>query len=166
MALSTLQHHIKRGNTTLINGKIDLEVTRVQLAKYIDAAQSARRRGGRPRNDELMAAAHPATGDGEGRRADSPGDSDYWTAKTRREIAAALRAELELKRLAGELVRAADVRKAAFERARVLRDMLLGVPDRLAPELAGQPLEAVHARLAQEMRRVLAEVEAAWAPAT
>lgn len=165
MALSTLQHHIKRGNTTLIDGKIDLEVTRVQLAKYIDPAQSARRRGGRPRNDELMTADRVDAAM-EGHKADASSDSAYWTAKTRREIAAALREELELQRLAGELVRAADVRKAAFERARILRDSLMGVPDRLAPELVGLPLDGIHARLSVEMRRVLHEVEAAWAPTT
>lgn len=63
---------------------------------------------------------------------------------------------LEVERRAGELIPAADVQREAFACARTVRDALLGIPDRLAAELAGEnDLHKVHARLLGEIRQAL-----------
>jgi hypothetical protein len=70
-----------------------------------------------------------------------------------------LHLELDLKR--GNLVRAEDVRKAAFDKARVARDRLMAIPDRLAPLLAAESdPRKVHALLASELHKVCAELAA------
>lgn len=62
---------------------------------------------------------------------------DVASEKARLTRAQADQAELNLAAARGELVRADEVRKTAFELARAARDALLGVPDRVAPILAG-----------------------------
>lgn len=64
-------------------------------------------------------------------------DPKYWENKTRREGALAELAELELAKKRGDLVERARVEAAAFAIGRMLRDAVLGMPTRLAPELAG-----------------------------
>lgn len=204
MSLSNLQHHVKRGNVTLIDGKVDLEVAMVQLARYIDPDQSARARQGKPRNEDMHAAAaaaadsvqaatstagdagpswwagplpaqgaasapppyrnDPATVRGQPSSpaavAAATQETPYWEAKTRREIAEAAKAELQLQEMSGDLVKRALVERAAYESGRLLRDMVLSVPGKVAAELAAlaSPQE-VEARLRVELRHVLQELE-------
>jgi hypothetical protein len=67
-----------------------------------------------------------------------PTDSDpkYWGNKTRREGALAELAELELAKKRGELVERAQVESMAYGAGRMLRDAVLGLPTKLAPEFA------------------------------
>jgi hypothetical protein len=97
-----------------------------------------------------------------GRGADPGGERDgslYWDAKTRREVAEATKAELQLAEMEGSFVKRDSVERAAYETGRLLRDMILSVPSRLATELSAmtEPQE-VELRLRDELRKVLADL--------
>ncbi|MCW5648362.1 MAG: hypothetical protein KIS62_01315 [Ramlibacter sp.] len=66
----------------------------------------------------------------------SPVVDGYTAARARREVAEAAMAEMQHRKLRGELVATADVAKAAFETARDLRDALESSVNPLAAELA------------------------------
>ena len=68
--------------------------------------------------------------------ADLSGAGSYWVAKAQRETALAKLAELDLAARQGELVARARVENAAYATSRQLRDSILGLPARIAPELA------------------------------
>lgn len=55
----------------------------------------------------------------------------YWSAKAKRE-------KIQVQKLEGELVSAADVKHQAFTCARQVRDSILNVPYRVGPILAAQ----------------------------
>lgn len=74
-------------------------------------------------------------------------------------------AEIELAEKIGNLVNKADVNKAAFNLARLTRDAMLGIPDRLAAELAGlTDPTTIHAKLLAEIRAALVQIVEAPAP--
>lgn len=109
--------------------RIDPDVADIQWEKNTDPKQSARvnapkgaARGGAP--------VKGAQGNDDG--------GFYWDARSRREMADARRAELELEKLEGTLVERKQVEAAASRIGRLLRDSLMGVPSRLAPELAAK----------------------------
>jgi phage terminase Nu1 subunit (DNA packaging protein) len=85
--------------------------------------------------------------------------SEYWQAKTRREVAEAAKAEMEAKKMSGALVERGLVMRAAQDASRLLRDMVLSVPSKSAAELAAlaSPQE-VEAYLREALRRVLEEL--------
>lgn len=77
----------------------------------------------------------------------------------RRAKTEATRAELELRARQGELLDGGEVRAAAFNKGRLVRDGMLNIPDRIAPILAGEADEKrIHEILAAEIRRVLEEL--------
>jgi len=83
-------------------------------------------------------------------------ETDYQAARTKREQANAQLAQLELLRELGVLVPRADVEKAAALAARVVRDAILSVPDRLAPLLAAETdATRIYAHLDNELRHAL-----------
>ena len=88
---------------------------------------------------------------------DAPVDGEtHDKARTRREIAEANLAELKLAELRGELVRVADVRMAAAREDASLREALLQLPARLAPQLAAMSDQAkCHDLLQIELNAVL-----------
>ncbi len=63
---------------------------------------------------------------------------DFVTARTMREAFRAKMARMEYEEKAGKLTDAAKVRDDAFRAGRMLRDALLGIPDRLADVLAAE----------------------------
>lgn len=83
----------------------------------------------------------------------------FSQARTLNETYKARTTRLEFELLEGTLVRADDVRLAAFNAARRARDLLLALPDRLAAVLAGtvEPVE-VHQLLTAEIRRACEEL--------
>lgn len=77
-------------------------------------------------------------------------------SRARREHYQAEKARLEALQGRGELVPAADVKRQAFETARATRDALLGIPDRLAAQLAAcSDARQVHVLLTEELRVAL-----------
>jgi phage terminase Nu1 subunit (DNA packaging protein) len=67
---------------------------------------------------------------------ESVGTGSFQQARTRREHFAALNEQLKYDRELGTLVDAAGVQRACKTAARLVRDNLLAIPDRIAAELA------------------------------
>jgi len=84
---------------------------------------------------------------------------EYAQARAVRELYAARLARLEFEERSGTLVSADEVKVAAFNAARKARDLLLALPDRLAPVVAGldDPLEC-HRVMSEEIRRICDEL--------
>ena len=86
--------------------------------------------------------------------------STYVTGRAAATAIKARMLELEYKRMAGEVVATEAVRKEAFEAHRRVRDLLLGMPARLAPVVAGladaaecfREIEAEVKRICDELR--------------
>lgn len=88
--------------------------------------------------------------------------SSYAASRAAREGYLARLAKLEFEQRSGKLVDADEVRAQIFGLGRRMRDALMGLPDRLAPVLAGQTDQAeIHRLLAQEIMTSLAELSAA-----
>lgn len=123
----------------------------------IDAARKWRSANIRPR-------AKPGGGEASGPAATTEqggeqSSSKYWTARTQREEAEAEKAQLEVRKMRGDLVDRERVERASYEAGRLLRDMVLSVPSKVAPEvLALASPQAVEARLRDELRKVLSEL--------
>ncbi|MCK6467194.1 MAG: hypothetical protein L6Q53_03225 [Candidatus Brocadia sinica] len=86
----------------------------------------------------------------------------YGQARTERMIWLARQSQLNYERESGKLVDASEVRQAAFETARMTRDAILAVPDRVASLLAGEISASgkidktrVHEILGKELRQAL-----------
>ncbi len=68
-------------------------------------------------------------------------------------------AKLEYREKIGELIDAKLVKQSAFKAARVTRDAILGIPDRLAHELAGETdVHTVHTMLTKALVEALDEL--------
>lgn len=78
------------------------------------------------------------------------GKTGYIEARTSREHFQSLLARLDFEQKSGQLVKSDVVRQAAFKLGRQARDMLQGLPDRLAAILAGETDQF-------EVRRILAD---------
>lgn len=87
------------------------------------------------------------------------GTESLAVSKAKREAFMAELARLEYELKAGQLVPIEDVKKEAFRTARIVRDTILNIPDRLAAELAAEPNQFnVHKRLSEELRKALEEL--------
>lgn len=84
------------------------------------------------------------------------GTETLAASKAKREAFLAELARLEYEQKSGELVAVDDVKKEAFKIARIVRDSILNIPDRLAAELAAETNQfRVHTRLTEELRKAL-----------
>lgn len=160
ITLRAVQKAIESGRITTVvdergKPKIDAEVADIQWGRNTDPDQSARANAGRDVAPP-PAGGHGAGAGGSGAAGGEREGSLYWDAKTRREVAEASKAELQLAEMAGGLVRRDGVERAAYEAGRLLRDMILSVPSALATELAAmtEP-QAIEARMRDELRKVL-----------
>lgn len=166
--LRAVQKAIESGRIALIDGKIDPELADRQWAARTDPLQQLRGNGGvppAPRTPQPPAEPIQLTAPAVQPAAGAPEDAagvGYTEAKAQGEWYRAQLYRLELEEKRGHLVRADEVRKAAFSRARVARDRILAVSTRVASQLAAESDPAkCHAILDAEMRRICAELEAA-----
>lgn len=85
------------------------------------------------------------------------GAPSYSQSRAVREAFLAKTARVRYEMLVGSVVRADEVRDQAFKTYRIVRDALLGLPSRIAPELAAtdSPFE-VHRILTRELTAALA----------
>ncbi len=81
---------------------------------------------------------------------DSKENEKWQKARTRREIAEADMAELELQKKLGLAVDAEFVKKLIFEKVHVTRDRILATPKRVAPAVVGLTDERKIARVFKE----------------
>lgn len=87
-----------------------------------------------------------------------PREDDYQKARTRREQSEATMAEMKLREQQGILVNAERVRKEFAEQVTAVRDALLQLPGRLAPQLIGETDQArVQMTLDAEIRNLLTQ---------
>lgn len=154
--LTAVQKAIASNRITVIidekgKQKIDPEVADFQWGKNTDPDQSARANSGK----EILP---PSSGEKpSGGRGDDGGR--YWEAKTSREEVELARARLALEKDAGQLVDRDGARRAAYESGRMLRDMVLSVPSKVAAEVAAMTdARAIETRIREELRTVLAEL--------
>ena len=116
---------VKSGKIKLVNGKVDEQTALSTLKQQAEPATALRQTPARQD-------AFPAT------PTDSRQAVDFVTARTMREAFKARMAKMEYEEKSGKLTDAARVRDDAFQAARMLRDALLGIPDRLADVLAAE----------------------------
>lgn len=87
------------------------------------------------------------------------GTVSFADVRTQRELLNLKLAQVEFAKRAGELCEVTAVQAEAARQARLTRDALLAVPDRLALVIAAEPDAArVHALLRQEIERVLTSI--------
>lgn len=134
--------------------RIDPEVADIQWDRNTDPDQSVRANAGR---ETVLPGS--ASGEASGGRGEEREQSPYWDARTRLAVAEAAKAELQLEEMSGNLVRRERVERAAYEAGRLLRDMVLSVPSKIAAETAAMSdPQAVEARIRDELRKVLDEL--------
>ncbi|WP_263080077.1 hypothetical protein [Endozoicomonas sp. Mp262] len=84
---------------------------------------------------------------------------DFASARTMREAFRAKMAKMEYEEKAGKLTDASKVREDAFRAGRIIRDALLGIPDRLADILAAeQEPRQIRQLLEEELENILREL--------
>jgi hypothetical protein len=153
---------VKRRLVRLIDGKVDPVAADAALAAQREPARTPRRTG-KPRVE--------SSGETPDRTRDSRaleplslpqgGDLPTLLLKTRikSEVERGRLLELKAKVEAGKYVDADEMKVAAFNKARIVRDALLSIPDRLAAVLAAETdARQVHALLAAEVRQALEEL--------
>lgn len=85
-----------------------------------------------------------------------PGIPSYSQSRAVKEAYQARIARLQYEEMTGQVVRSSSVKAEAFRRARMVRDQILAVPDRLAPVLAAEGrAREVHRLLMDELRKAL-----------
>jgi hypothetical protein len=153
---------VKRSVVRLIDGKVDPAAADAALAAQREPARTPRR-AGKPRVK--------SSGETPERTRDSRaleplslpqvGDLSTLLLRTRikSEVERGRLLELKAKVEAGKYVDADEVKVAAFNRARIVRDELLSIPDQLAAVLAAETdARKVHVLLAAEVRQALEEL--------
>ena len=110
-------------------------------------------------NTKRMAIDHALknTQESEGPQEQAPSAGlNYAKSRAMKEIFAAKNEQLKYEEKAGNLCRTEDVAKAAKDMARLTRDYLLNLPDKLAPILtASTDIEEVHKILNDEIHNAL-----------
>ncbi len=155
---------VKRGVVRLVEGKVDPAQADAALAALREPARPERRGAARkkPEREARTAEAPPVPSPGpEALDLPHAGDLPTLLLKTRikSEVERAKLLEIKAKVEAGKYVEADEVKVAAFNKARVVRDNLLNIPDRLAAVLAAESkTQKVHALIAAEIRQALEEL--------
>lgn len=152
----------KQGRLVLADGgKVDVEKTLALLSDTADPSKAGVAEHHRQERVEKGVYAHIApTAPASPAAPSAVGAPDYQKARARREHALALLAEDEHLKTRGQLVERALVDSAAFTAARALRDLLMGIPPKIAGELVTltDPWE-IERRLTQALRRALEDAD-------
>ncbi|WBM64218.1 terminase small subunit [Pseudomonas aeruginosa] len=156
---------VRQGRLVLTaDGKVDVQASDELLAASADPSKAAVAERHRQERVEKGVYAHIDAGAAPSPALPAPGQAaplpDYQKARARREYALALLAEDEHRKSRGETVERARVDSAAFTAARALRDLLMGVPPKIAGDLVTltDPWE-IERRLTQALRRALEDAD-------
>jgi len=126
-----------------------------ELADAELAANNAPGRGGRREKGNVGMLTPPDSNTPPPDSFDSETET-YTEAKTRHERLKADLAALDLAEKEGKLIEAAAVEREAFRVARLVRDGILNIPDRIAGDLAAEMDQfSIHQKLTAELRRAL-----------
>jgi hypothetical protein len=145
---------VAKGVIGLSGRKVDTEQADAALAALREPARPERR--AKPEAPVSTPVVSPATA-----LPATAGDLPTLLLKSRikSEVERAKLLEIKARVEAGKYIAVADVKAAAFNRARVVRDALLNIPERLAAMLAAEGDERrVHQILATEIRSALEEL--------
>ena len=82
----------------------------------------------------------------------------HLVAKVRKDVADAMRKELDLQVRRGELLDREEVEQGRLDRVSYARAVLLGGPARLAPDLVGLDVEGIEAQLSEWIDEALREL--------
>jgi hypothetical protein len=135
VAKSAVSKAVSEGRISLIDGKIDPRVADVQWAQNTRARADSKK-GGEDMDLEFSApgeASAPADATGE---AMTGKGKRYDNSRAHREEFAAKNEELDYQIKAGKYVDAAELEAEVFQRERMVRDAMLGMCAKAAPELA------------------------------
>ncbi len=124
---TTICRHVKCGNVTLVQGKIDPVLADEELKKNLDVSQK--------RKIKLAD--------------DDVGNelNTYQKARAKREYYNAKLAELEYQEKSGLLILVKDVEDEAQTLYRTFRDQMLNIPNRISSQLSAETDEAIVAKL-------------------
>ncbi|MTI15136.1 hypothetical protein [Sansalvadorimonas verongulae] len=140
---------VKQGRIKLKRGKIDPVAAKKAIAQLAEPSTVLRKQQQEKTQDTGRTAEPPVvTGNTKA--------VDYATARTMREAYRAKMARLDYEEREGKLVDARKVRDEAFQLARMVRDGMLAIPDRMADVLAAETDPAkIRAILIEELETVL-----------
>ena len=137
---------IQQGRIKLVKGKIDPVAAKQAVEQLAEPStvlrESAQDKPEPSRTTSVVSSPSSASLPQQGKTV------DYATARTMREAYRAKMARLDYEEREGKLVEAVKVREDAFQTGRIVRDGLLGIPDRMADVLAAESNPA-------EVRRIL-----------
>jgi len=156
---------IAAGRISTIDGKIDPAVADIQWAQNTRARADSRRKASVPGTGGPSEAGAPA-GEGEAPAGGggASGEGGYNDHRTRREKSDADKAELEVLRLAGKLVERERVDTGSFEMFRMLRDRVMAMPRRCAPDVVGMAdVREIELAMEDHLRKALGEFDQAVA---
>jgi len=155
---------VKQGVIPLRKSQIDPVEADAAIARHRDPA----RRQGKAqslKNPEQEATRLVAPDLVEPDEAELDGSVSYARARAVRETYRARREKVLYEQLQGRLLEAEDVKSAAFSKARIARDSLLNIPDRIAAVLAAEAdQEKIHALLSSEIRQALEDLTGGLPP--
>ena len=140
---------VAKGVIKLTGRKVDMDQANTALAAIREPVRSERRAEAPAAVPDVPALPRPG------------GDLPTLLLKTRikSEVERAKLLEIKAKVEAGKYVDADDVKVAAFNKARVVRDALLNIPERLAAVLAAETdKQRVHGMLITEIRAACEEL--------
>ena len=140
---------VAKGVIKLTGRKVDMDQANAALAAIREPGRSERRAEAPAAVPDVPALPRPG------------GDLPTLLLKTRikSEVERAKLLEIKAKVEAGKYVDADDVKVAAFNKARVVRDALLNIPERLAAVLAAETdKQRVHGMLVTEIRAACEEL--------
>lgn len=141
----------KKGLLVEVDGKINVGATDKRIKEAQDPAREPFRK--EVKGNGKVKATRKNTGPNQ-----EAGDLSYNQARTERERIKAKREKIEYDLLIGKMVDSEEVRIAAFNRGRALRDAIFNIPDRISPILAAETdPRKVHQILFKELRVALEE---------
>ncbi len=163
---SSVRRAVRSGRITTVEGKIDPTRANEEWEQNTDLTKPRNSITGVPKLvRDPVGPAEPMDLDGAGdvdppSVPSGPGSArTFARARTARETYEARLAKAKYERLMGQLVSADEVRVTAFNRARRTRDLLLALPDRLAPVLAAiSEAGECHRVLTVEITRICEEM--------
>lgn len=162
LSATAVNKAVKAGRITLVDGKIDPEVADRQWRENTDPSTPKNAVTGKPKQiKDPREASSPMELSG----VETSPSTGYAKARAAREVYQAQLAKLVLEEKKGELVRADEVRIAAFNMARKARDQLIALPERvLATVVASSDPVEVQRLLEEEIERICRELSDAERP--
>ncbi len=140
---------VKEGRIKLKGGRIDPVAAKKAIDELAEPS-TVLRESSAPKGQLVSTPSYPV---------DNRKAVDFAAARTMREAFRAKMAKMEYEEKAGKLTDASKVREDAFRAGRIIRDALLGIPDRLADILAAEKdPRQIRQLLEEELETILTDM--------